>query len=249
MTKNELASLIEQLRDQHRLREDFHRAEKRIVLQMKAICRRYCDGDKDKANDLYDEIKPDSTDDLAKSVMPLLTCRDELYRARKGHEKRMVAIARQIPAYEWVGTIRGFGELGFAQIVAETGDLSNYDNPAKVWKRMGLAVFNGKSQRRVSGDAALEQGYCPRRRAIMFCIGDSMIKSAGSPYRDIYLDRKDYERMTAAANGMTVAPAAKITAKDKDTHISDGHIHRRAQRYMEKRLLRDLWAQWKAQGV
>ena len=30
--------------------------------------------------------------------------------------------------------------------------------------------------------------------------------------------------------------------------MSDGHVHRRAQRYMEKRLLKDLWQAWKETG-
>lgn len=44
---------------------------------------------------------------------------------------------------------------------------------------------------------------------------------------------------------MTVIEAAKIPKARTDEFMSLGHIDRRAQRYMEKRLLRDLWRAWR----
>ena len=85
---------------------------------------------------------------------------------QSGTEKEMVKLARQLPAYEWVQGVRGFGELSFARVIAETGDLSEYANPGKVWKRLGLAVFDGHAQRRTrDAEKAVEQGYSPRRRS------------------------------------------------------------------------------------
>ena len=42
------------------------------------------------------------------------------------------------------------------------------DNPSrKVWKRLGLAVFDGRAQRRTrDAEKAVEQGYSPRRRSV-----------------------------------------------------------------------------------
>ena len=78
----------------------------------------------------------------------------------------MAKLAKQLPAYEWVKGVRGFGDLSFARIIAETGDLSGYANPGKVWKRLGLAVFDGRAQRRTrDAEKAVEQGYSPRRRS------------------------------------------------------------------------------------
>jgi len=66
----------------------------------------------------------------------------------------------------------------------------------------------------------------------MFCLGDAMIKQTrkDNPYRTIYLERKELE-------------------KTKDADARPIVHHRRAQRYMEKRMLLDLWEAWnEAQG-
>ena len=68
---------------------------------------------------------------------------------------------------------------------------------------------------------------------------------AGGPYADLCRERKEYERTTAAAQGLTVCPAAKIPKKGAELFRSDGHVHNRAKRYMEKRLMRDLWRAWR----
>jgi hypothetical protein len=81
----------------------------------------------------------------------------------------------------------------------------------------------------------------------MFVIGDTMLKKR-STYRDLYDERKIYEQEKARAAGLTIAPAAKIPAKRKHEFISEGVIHLRSKRYMEKRLLRDLWVAWRNHG-
>ena len=148
-----------------------------------------------------------------------------VHKPRLKYENRMRKIAKELPVHDWMKGIPGFGPLGLAQIIAETGDLSKYSNPSKVWKRMGLHVVNGRAARRVRGQGALEQQYSPHRRAIMFRIGDSLIKKE-NPYRALYLERKEYEK----AKAPDLPPMAH---------------HRRAQRYMEKRLLKHLWQQWR----
>lgn len=164
--------------------------------------------------------------------------------------KEMERLAKSLPVWPMFGEpIKGFGARSLAVIVGEAGDLSLYSNPAKLWKRMGLAVMNGTRQgglRKSAGaDEWIAHGYNAKRRSFMFVIGDVLVKNQ-SKYRDLYLARKDIERAKAAERGLIVAPAAKIPAKRKDEFMSDGHIHRRAQRYMEKRLLRDLWSAWRA---
>jgi hypothetical protein len=72
---------------------------------------------------------------------------------------------------------------------------------------------------------------------------------AGGRYADIYRARKEVECERAAERGLLIAPSAKIPKKQADKYISDGHIHRRAQRYMEKKLLRDLWNAWRRSGM
>lgn len=174
--------------------------------------------------------------------------------------KKMERLAEQLPVWLAFGKdVKGFGARSLAVIVAEAGDLSNYNGPnngqgvAKLWRRMGLApITKGDSTRAgstwrkggLTKDDWTDAGYSMRRRSFMFIIGDVLVKNQGV-YREVYLARKEYERQKAAERGLTVAPSAKIPKARKDEFISDGHIHRRAQRYMEKRFLRDLWRAWR----
>jgi hypothetical protein len=230
---SDIAHLIDSIRELHRQRVDFHNAEKRLTLQIKAICRRFCGGDKDEAGKLYKAL---GTSDHEHSVrataylLPMLTQVEVLHKERLIPEKEMAKLAKKLPAYKWVEELNGFGALGFAQIVAESGDLNNYANPGTLWKRMGMAPFNGKlpsTWRRSGGLTAQDWeavGYSPKRRSMIFSIGDSLLKKQNE-YRELYLERKVYE----------------------EQKLPDGTKmiwHRRSQLYMEKRLLRDLWKVW-----
>lgn len=89
---------------------------------------------------------------------------------------------------------------------------------------MGLAVMpDGTRQRRVGGVEALDHGYAPARRSVMWNIGACIVK-AGGPLKAVYDARKAHE-------------AERLATK--------AHAHNRAQRYIEKRFLRDLWVEWR----
>jgi hypothetical protein len=60
----------------------------------------------------------------------------------------------------------------------------------------------------------------------VWTIGDALIKGNRDGYRRLYLERK----------------ALEAERPEVETKM---HAHRRAQRYMEKRLLRDLWREWR----
>jgi len=242
-------ALIRDIREHHRRRVDLMRAMQRLTLQIKAICRRFCDGDKTEAEVLYKAITGKGEHPLAAAAgewcTPFLVAQSCIEEDRKGEEKQLKQLAKQLHVAEWVEGVRGFALPSLAAVIGETGDLFNYDNPAKLWKRMGLAVIQGGRQRRVTGDAALEHGYSPDRRSIMWNIGGCVIKSGSGHYREVYDERKAFEIAKAEAAGLTVAPAGKIPKKRAAEFMSAGHVHNRAQRYMEKRLLRDLWRVWR----
>ena len=146
--------------------------------------------------------------------------------------KEMEQLAKELPVWEWVEAVRGVGALGLAGIVGEAGDLSNYANPGKLWKRFGLAPYEGKAYATLPKEGGLaadqweEAGYCPRRRSVMFNVGEALIKSNGDgPYKGFYDARKAYELK-------------------RDPEMTKLHAHNRAKRYMEKRFLRDLWKAW-----
>jgi hypothetical protein len=233
----DVPSLVQEIRHQHRLREDFLGAEKRLTLQIKALCRRVCGGDKTEAAVVYKALeKGDLTDDRAAKMiglyLTLQNAREEIKKQRKHHEKLLVTVVKDLPVYGWMESVRGFGPLGLAQIVGEAEDLSRYANPSKLWKRMGVGRFehDGEwlTQRRYSNKAkAVAAGYSPRRRSILFSVGDAIVKvGKGGPYRELY-------------------DAKKIFYREKWPDTTPMHVHRAAQRYMEKRLLRDLWREWR----
>ena len=244
----DLTALCDHLRELHRQRQDLHRSEKSLTLQIKAKCRRLCGGDKTEAEALYKAMFGKGDHEMTAYALalsaPFIQARALIADQRKATEKEMATQAKRLPVAEWVEGVKGFGIGSLAAIVGEAGDLSNYPTVSKLWKRMGLAVIGGVRQQRMPGADALEHGYSPSRRSVVWNIGDPLVK-CGDHYRKVYLDRKEVEVHKAEAEGLTVVPAAKIPAASKDQYRSQGHIHNRAKRYMEKRLLRDLWAAWR----
>lgn len=146
--------------------------------------------------------------------------------------KAMEALATGLPAWNAFGKeIRGFGPASLAVICGEAGDLVKYSTISKLWKRMGLAVFDGVRQgglaKGAGAEAWIEHGYSPIRRSRMWNIGDTLIKgNRTGVYRTVYLERKAFELA-------------------RDPAMKPIKAHRRAQRYMEKRLLKHLWQAWR----
>jgi hypothetical protein len=226
-----ISSVIATIRDQWRQRQAWHRAEKALTLQAKALCRGLTSGDLKEADKLYSAIvgkgeHPDVAIGTA-ATFPLIQARDGIEKHRKAIEKLLSKQAAELPVSAWVDSVKGFGIGSLAAIVGSAGDLSNYSNPAKLWKRMGLAVMpNGERQRRFADkELAILAGYNPSRRSVVWNIGDCLIKANSPQYRPVYDKRKEYE----------------LTRTDKPIVA-----HARAKRYMEKRLLLDLWKAWRA---
>lgn len=166
---------------------------------------------------------------------------------RKETEKALLGLAARLPCAAWCKTVPGFGLLSLATIVGSAGDLANYPDKSKLWKRMGMAVIDGRSQRRVKDtEGAARQGYAPARRAEIFVIGDNLLRAKNPEYRAVYDARKAHEIARAEAAGLKIVPAAKIPKARAAEFMSEGHIHRRAKRYIEKRLLKKLWQAWRA---
>ena len=220
-------AVIAEIREQWRRRQAWHRAEKSLTLQAKALCRRLAGGEIKDADRLYNAALGKGEHVMAEvafaAIFPLVEARDSVAKHRAAVEKRLSKLANSLPVADWVKGVRGVGLGSLAAIIGEAGDLSAYDTPAKLWKRMGLAVIDGGRQRRVAGAAALDHGYSPGRRSVMWNVGASIIK-AGGELKQAYDARK-------------VIEATRCETK--------GHAHNRAQRYVEKRFLRMLWSEWR----
>lgn len=170
-------------------------------------------------------------------VEPLTQAHAIVEEERQKYQRDCQVLARQLSVWPWVEAIRGLGALGLAAIVGEAGDLGNYAGPQKLNKRLGLGVTDGRADRRIAGKSearkllAIEMGYSPRRRSVMWTIGDALIKgNQDGRYRSFYLAEK--ERLAA-----------------ERTELRPFEMHRMAQRAMEKGLLRDLWCAWNDRTV
>lgn len=249
-----LTSTIQTIVELWRVRQAWHRAEKSLTLQAKALLRRLCAGDKAEAEILYQAVTGEDPHALKEAgvfaTLPLLMRRDEIGKDRKEIEKRLKQEAKILPGYDFVVKTPGLSEFTLYALVGEcpgknSAGLFDFSTVAKLWKRMGVAVMpDGQRQRKVMGDAAIAHGYNPSRRSLLWTIGDSLVKAKG-PYRDLYLQYKAEEKAKAEAKGLTVAPSAKIPKKTAEQYMAEGVIHRRAKRHMEKTLLRDLWVEWR----
>lgn len=219
--------LIQEVIQLWRMRQRWHRAEKSLTMQGRAVCRSWTEGDKDKANKLYDDIlkSKDFDGHLGAALLPFVSAVSVFTPQRVAIENRLKNLITELPAWPWAKNIKGFGPLNFAAIVGEAGDIASYKSPAALWKRFGMAVINGGRQRKIADtEQALLHGYNPSRRAVAYLLGDTLIKANKTTYRKIYLDRKAYE-------------AGREEVK------TAGHAHNRAARYMVKRVLKDLWVE------
>ena len=168
---------------------------------------------------------------------------------RKRAEKDMTLLAEQLPAFAWVTATEGAGALGLATIVAEAGDLKNYPNVAKLWKRLGFAPYDGLAgstwkreswrPRKLAAEEWTENPFSGERYALMHQIAIWLVNhqwtgaaktesgegEACGPYGQVYGERR------------------KHTAK---THPEWTKMHSRqdALRVAMKAFLRDLWAEW-----
>jgi hypothetical protein len=251
--------IIADIRNCHRQRQFAMELRKMVDLKLGAFVRRQLGWQKDLPEAEREAISAQSAAMLkdmdgpyADIIASTMQYRGEFQtKIELPAKKEMARLAKKLPVWEAFGNeVCGFGAVGLAVIVAEAGDLSNYDSEAKLWKRMGLAPGQGRVPKGLTREATkqawIDRGYSPKRRSHMWNIGEALIKTNGDgKYRTMYLARKVYLQIKAAEKGLIVAPAADIPKGRNAEFVSQMQIHRQAQHYMEKRLLRDLWRAWR----
>lgn len=197
-------------------------------------------------------IKPESQYHVI--VAPILESLVPLETAQEACEKLLVKLVKQLPVYEWVKSVNGFGDVSFATIVGECGDIGSYRNPSCIWKRMGLAPFEGragatwKAKGGLTADQWTEFGYSPRRRSVSFNL-DKIIGGMGL-WRPVMggdlADANYYQRVFAErARLEAVKLEMPVTESDKGKESYTKYVATRAMRYTQKRLLRELWKAWR----
>lgn len=242
-----LTPIFDMVMESHRWREYFMNLRKQIASNIGASIRR------EKNNpDLNPELSP------AQYYEKIIegTKFDEI---EKRYKKIMIEEARKLPLYDWWCAIDGCGELTFAQVLAETGNLSNYSNPAKVWKRMGLAVRGGEKEGEGEAEKnmtkGINTGYNKRRRTVAYNLSEAIIKKQGH-YREVFVQRKEFETARDAEGYnkpyierrkermLRQYGSAENKEKIENGRLPQDVINLRSLRYMVKRLLRDFWIEW-----
>ena len=235
--------LVQDIVEIWRLRNQMVKANTKLALQAQAMCRRYVEGDKDQAAKLYAKIKagktPEGMEMLEQAILPFIAAMQPVERQRKAFEKQATKLAERLPISSHAKAIKGFGYSGLARVVGECGDLSAYRTVSGVWKRAGLAVINGKRQRRVAGEEAIEHGYSPERRASFWNCMDALFKHQGKDD-----DATDWRRMYDAAKEKAMQ-SETITMKADGTP-NGKHADARARRYVMKAILKHLTIAWRA---
>lgn len=265
------AGVIAEIQALWKMRQRWHRAEKALVLQSKAICRAFLDGDKDAANKAYEAATEGQapSEDIAFALVPFLSAIERFKDERGAIEKRLKKSARGLPAYAWALATPGFGEASFAAIVGEAGDVGSYKSVSALWKRMGLAVFDGERQRKkANADEAALHGYRPARRSVMWNVGGGLIGGMGhgprprleedvsgrndlSDYQKLFIERCRYlaAREPEKYARKPVEKTDKKTGEVAEFESYSAHCSAAAKRYVEKRFLRKLYAAWRKETL
>jgi hypothetical protein len=177
-------------------------------------------------------------------------------------EASMAESARLLPVWPWVKSISGVAELGLSVLVGEAGDIGNYSGPGKLWKRLGLACFDGTRQgmvpKEITGEARKEawiaRGYNPARRAEVWAfLDDMLVRAQWRGDRDEDGKYPSVTKKPVAVAAHSIGPYGKVYGERKAWNYARGltpiHADRDARRFMAKRFIRDLWVAWQEANV
>lgn len=230
--------------EEWRRRMDMLRARQRLELQAQAICRRFVDGDKVESAKLWAKVKKDPGHELRVWLNAFILAIEPLDSAKGEIEKTLTKLVKAHPVWKWAETVQGFGAVSLAGVIGECGrGPGEYRSVSALWKRMGMAVIDGGRQRRVTGDAALLHGYDAERRSHMWNIGGCLMKAQLRSEKDDGKKVAGTEYSLGDLGAVYLERKAYLQARDPERNKS--HIHNDAKRYMEKRLLRQLWQEWR----
>ena len=97
-----------------RFRKNWIKAETKLILQGKAQCRAWTNGDKEKANKLFKKAQKGEIEDidLEIALLPFFASMAEFSKMRAAQEKNLKRMARKLPIWPWVKEFKGFAEIG-----------------------------------------------------------------------------------------------------------------------------------------
>jgi hypothetical protein len=210
--------------------------------------------------------------DNASMILTMQECVDSVYKMEELLKKKLGEIAKKLPVAAWAmhKDQSGFGLQSLGTVIGETGDLANYANPAKMWRRMGLAPYekdgemlmgatwksrsnNKKGLTKLGPEDWEDFGYCPRRRSISWNIGECLIKQNGDgPYRQRWLDAKvrAYEMHPEKTDSWNWSICDKCKGVELPcktcggTGYKCGHANNHGKLLATKLLFKNLWFEW-----
>lgn len=176
---------------------------------------------------------------------------------RERVEKLMRAKAEALPGFMPTSRTPGFSALGFAVIIGEAGNLSNYTSERKLWRRLGLATAPGHEAHAYSTwkrlglptgqwDAPeypgqpLRAGYAPKRLGQIYGVVTVplFMFKAKNRYGAVYEARQTHTAITHPRGTAEECKADPVRWTPK-------HAQNDAMRVMTKALISDLWSEWR----
>lgn len=276
---------IKDIVELHRQRQGLVKAQTKLAIQAQATIRRLVSSSQDYGDEaalkksreaakaLYEEAKGDPLHPRHKRISPYLEAIKTIQFYRGAYEKDMVRLAKRLPVYPWVKGVHGLGDMSFATIVGEAGDLGKYRDHSALWKRLGVAVIDGTRQGNpgagASADLWIWHGYSKTRRSTVWNAGNGIIGGMGngprlmpdecpdsrddlSPYQRLFVKRLREEAPNApfkSKNGgiLLDEKGQPVTVKiaDNGKESFSKYATARAKRYVEKKMLRDLYHAWR----
>lgn len=183
----------------------------------------------------------------------ITTCTQEI----ASEEKRLKQIVKTLPIWnEWAVGIMGVGEVSFGNLLGEINAIpSSFDDPAKIRKRLGLAVFDGHCQGkkngiRISGDDCKKQMCSPSAFTAARMLVDSILmkKAANGPYCQAYdIKKAEYVQEGEAFNaaGEEAYPDLPVVERlKKKVFVTRQTMDDRARRWLASYFVNHLYKAW-----
>lgn len=197
---------------------------------------------------------------------------DGLEVLEKDALKEVLRLLKPIPIYAWLKAQKGVGPTMAGVLVSEI-DITKCNTASQLWAWCGLAVRDGKADRRVRGEKAKFDPWLKSK--VVKVLADCLLRANSKPWRDFYDNYKTRKQnqlvdVCTLCEGkgtvkQEVKPKPGQTKKDVKGNgkvlkcancnatggpapwgRSDAHRHQAALRYMVKIFLLELWKQWRA---
>ncbi|OZS77328.1 IS110 family transposase [Tetzosporium hominis] len=99
-------------------------------------------------------------------------------------EERLIDLAKQLPDFEYITSIRGIGENTAVEILAEVGPLSNYQHPEQIKKLAGLSLRENSSGQHTGKKSITKRGRSSLRATLYKTI--LPLISNNKTFRELY---------------------------------------------------------------